>query len=137
MKTYRVRVQHPYTTWYEQAVTVQADSVEAAQAEAVRQADEVIGWDDAVSAGDGECGDSVPWAIAEIVDGRLGEETYCKAEVDPVPDHLREAAPDLLAALRGVLASLEWHTQRRGNFGLDDERQYDARAAIAKATGAP
>lgn len=51
------------------------------------------------------------------------------------PNHLRDAAPDLLEALRGVLASLEWHTQRNGNVGMDASRMLDARAAIAKATG--
>lgn len=43
------------------------------------------------------------------------------------------AAPELLAALKGVLASLEWHADRHGNVGMDAQRRLDAHAAIAKA----
>lgn len=107
MKDYQVRVQYPYTMWYEQTVEVRAESPEAAQAEAVRQADEVIGWDDACNVGEGDYGESVPWAIAEIVDGRPGPETYCKTEAGPASD----AADELLSALRRVLESIEWHTR--------------------------
>ena len=48
---------------------------------------------------------------------------------------LMAAAPELLAALIETARCLEWHSQHRG-VGMDAVAVKNARAAIARATGA-
>lgn len=45
-----------------------------------------------------------------------------------------EVNDDLMAALKGVLSSLEWHVEKTGSFGMDHLRMGAAREAISKGT---
>ena len=62
---FTVRVQYPYTLWYEQTVEVEAATEEEARAAAIKLAD-ANGWDNAIQTGDGEAGATEVWAIEEV-----------------------------------------------------------------------
>ena len=70
--------------------------------------------------------------VATLIAETVSIERFAVQEANA---RLIAAAPELLVALKAVLASLDWHTEQHGNVGLDAQRKLDARAVIAKVEG--
>ena len=88
MPRFRVQVQYPHTQWYEQTVEVEAATEDDAKVAAIKAADD-RGWDDAVQAGDGECGESQVYAIA-CIDDTPSRETELLQALIKIEHELRQ-----------------------------------------------
>lgn len=62
MPRFRVRVQYPFTQWYELVVEVEAATEDDAKVAAIKAADDRE-WNDTVQVGSGEIGESVVWSV--------------------------------------------------------------------------
>lgn len=61
---YRVKIQYPWTTYYEMEVEVEAPNVEEAEARAYELEKQADFWDKAYQVGDGYAGDSEVWSVS-------------------------------------------------------------------------
>jgi hypothetical protein len=80
-----------------------------------------------------------PYGAFEFGDAQGNKRLEFAADVIAAHKRLRDAAPDLLAALEDMLAGWKYIRSFHGDlYGVGwDRAQTNAEAAIAKATGAP
>ena len=105
MPRFRVQVQYPHTQWYEQTVEVEAATEDDAKVAAVEAADE-RGWDDAVQAGDGECGESRVYAIERIDDTPPRETELLQALIEIERELRQHGAAAALACERAARSAV-------------------------------